>query len=88
MVRETRLAPEQFIYPIFVCPGEGIKKPIVSMPGQHQLSIDSAIEVLSEAQDVGVVSTILFGIPSTKDAVGSEAYAEDGIIQQTIREIK
>jgi porphobilinogen synthase len=88
MVRETRLAPEQFIYPIFVCPGEGIKKPIVSMPGQHQLSIDSAIDVLSEAQDVGVVSTILFGIPSTKDAVGSEAYAEDGIIQQAVREIK
>ncbi len=88
MVRETRLAPEQFIYPVFVVPGEGIDHPIVSMPGQSQLSIDKLVDKLAEAQDVGVVSTILFGIPSHKDAVGSEAYAEDGIIQQAIRVIK
>jgi len=88
MVRETRLAPEQFIYPIFVCPGTGVKKPIASMPGQFQLSVDQAVEVLGQAQDVGVASTILFGIPSTKDAVGSEAYAEDGIIQTAVAAIK
>jgi porphobilinogen synthase len=88
MVRETHLAPEQLIYPVFVVPGQGIRKEITSMPGQSQLSVDSLVDVLGEAMEVGVKSTILFGIPSTKDAVGSEAYAKDGIIQKTIESLK
>ncbi len=88
MVRESHLRPEQLIYPVFVVPGEGIDHPIKSMPGQSQLSIDKLVEKLSQAFDAGVVSTILFGIPSHKDPLGSEAYAEDGIIQQAIRVLK
>jgi porphobilinogen synthase len=88
MVRETHLRVEQLIYPVFVVPGEGIDRPIKSMPGQSQLSIDKLLEKLSQAADLGVVSTILFGIPSHKDAVGSEAYAEDGIIQQAVQALK
>ncbi len=88
MVRETHLRVEQLIYPVFVVPGEGIDRPIKSMPGQSQLSIDKLLEKLSQAADLGVASTILFGIPSHKDAVGSEAYAEDGIIQQAVQALK
>ena len=88
LVRETRLATEQLIYPTFVLPGSGIKREIKSMPGQHQLSVDRLIDTLGEAMEVGVTATILFGIPSHKDGQGSEAYDDDGIIQNAVRALK
>jgi porphobilinogen synthase len=88
LVRETRIDAAQLVYPTFIMPGEGIRNEIKSMPGQYQFSIDKLIEDLGLASELGVRSTILFGIPSTKDAVGSEGYAEDGIIQQTLRAVK
>jgi len=88
MVRETALSPADFIYPLFVREGKGVRNPIGSMPGQFQLSVDEAVKETKEAWDLGVPAVILFGIPDHKDAVGSEAYAEDGIVQRTIRELK
>ncbi len=88
MVRETRLDAAQLIYPTFIVPGSGVRKEIRSMPGQYQLSIDSLVDLMGEAMDVGVMSTILFGIPASKDSVGSEAYADDGIIQQAVKALK
>lgn len=81
MVAETALSPSDFIMPYFVVPGKGIKKEITSMPGNFQMSVDVLLETCEELCTHGVNSIILFGIPSSKDAVGSEAYAEDGIIQ-------
>jgi porphobilinogen synthase len=88
LVRETRLAAEQLIYPTFVVPGKGIRSEIPSMPGQHQLSIDRLIDMLSEAVEVGVTATILFGIPTRKDPQGSEAYDDEGIIPNAVRALK
>lgn len=88
MVRETKLSPEDFIYPIFVRPGSGIRNEIPSMPGQYQLSIDNAVETCREVSDLGIPAVILFGIPEEKDELGSGAYAEDGIVQRALREIK
>jgi len=88
MVRETNLSADDLIYPIFVRPGENVRKEIPSMPGQYQLSVDQAVELSKEAYDLGVPALILFGIPESKDPVGSEAYAEDGIVQQALRAIK
>ena len=88
MVRETRLSVDDLIYPLFVCPGEGIREPIESMPGVARLSVDACVEECREVADLGIPAVILFGIPESKDAVGSGAYAEDGIVQQAIRAIK
>src|SRR5688500_15894918 len=88
MVRETRLDPADFIYPLFIRPGEGIRKPIMSMPGQAQLSIDTAIEEVREAAGLGIPAVVLFGIPAEKDAFGSENYNPHGIIPDAIRAIK
>jgi len=88
MVQETRLNVNDFIYPIFVCSGNGVKNPIESMPGIFQLSIDEAKKEAKEAYDLGIKSVILFGIPEHKDEIGSEAYSEDGIIARAINEIK
>jgi len=88
MVRETNLSVDDLIYPIFVRPGENIRKEIPSMPGQFQLSADKAVELSKEVYDLGVPAIILFGIPESKDPVGSEAYADDGIVQQALRAIK
>jgi porphobilinogen synthase len=88
LVRETRLAVDDLIYPIFVVHGRGVREPIDAMPGQHRLSID---ELLKEAKDVagmGVPGVLLFGLPADKDPRGSEAYAEDGIVQQAVRAVK
>lgn len=87
-VSETSLSPRNLIYPLFVRPGRNILKPIASMPGQFQLSVDQAVKVAKECRKLGIAAVILFGIPSRKDEKGSEAYAEDGIIQKTIRKIK
>jgi porphobilinogen synthase len=88
MIRETHLGPEDLILPLFVCPGKSVKKPILSMPGHFQLSIDQLIEEVKEAKSLGIPGVILFGIPEKKDEMGSQGYAEDGIVQRAIRSIK
>jgi porphobilinogen synthase len=88
MVRETRLDPAQLVLPLFVCPGEGVRNPISSMPGHAQLSVDELVKECEKAHSVGVGGVILFGIPETKDEFASGAYADDGITQQAIRAVK
>jgi porphobilinogen synthase len=88
MVRETRLAPDDFILPLFVCPGRDVRKSIESMPGVAQLSVDHAVREARETFAAGVPAVILFGIPERKDAIGSEAWSDSGAVQRAIREIK
>lgn len=88
MVREHHLRADDFVYPLFVCHGTGVEDPIGSMPGVCRYSLDRLEPVLDEATALGVPAVILFGIPASKDAVGSEAYADDGIVQQAVRAIK
>jgi porphobilinogen synthase len=88
LVRETTLSPKNFIYPIFVGPGKDRAQPVASMPGVAQLSVDRAVAECEEAQALGIPAIILFGLPERKDSLGTEAYAEDGIVQQAIRAIK
>ena len=88
LVRETRLAPENFVLPLFVCPGTGVRREITSMPGVYNLSIDEVTKEVSAAYDMGVRSIILFGLPESKDEQASGAYAEDGIVQRAIRSIR
>jgi porphobilinogen synthase len=87
-VRETRLSPEGFVYPLFVCPGEGIRKEIRSMPGVYNLSIDEAVKECAEVKSLGIPSVIFFGLPETKDEVATGAWADDGIVQKAARAIK
>ena len=88
MVRETRLSMDDLILPLFVCPGSGVKKEIPSMPGNYQMSTDVLVEECKEVADLGIPAVILFGIPENKDELGSEAYADDGIIQRAVQAIK
>src|SRR5262245_57527858 len=88
LVRETRLSVDDFVYPLFCVPGSGVDKPIASMPGQSNLSVDKATEAAARAYDLGVPAVILFGIPEHKDAVGSEAWKDTGVVQKAIRSIK
>ena len=88
MVRETALSPRDFIYPLFVCPGRDQVQPVTSMPGVSQLSVDRAAEEAENVWHLGIPGVILFGIPEIKDAVGSEAYADHGVVQQAIQAIK
>jgi len=88
MVRETRIAADDFIMPLFVRPGTGIKNEIKSMPGNFQFSVDTLVEEAKELEGAGVPGVILFGIPDHKDAVGSEAYSDDAIVCQSIEAIK
>jgi porphobilinogen synthase len=88
LVRETQLAPSQFILPLFACPGEGIRKPILSMPGQAQMSVDKLVRECEECASLGLGGVILFGIPPAKDELASGAYADDGITQVVVRTIK
>ncbi len=88
MTRETRLSPDQLILPLFAVPGRNVRNPIASMPGVEQLSIDNLVKECREAYGLGIPAVILFGIPEKKDDVGSSGYAEDGIIQRAIPEIK
>ncbi len=88
LVRETRLTRDGLIYPMFCVPGKGVKKEIPSMPGQHNLSVDLAVESAKEAWEMGIPSVLLFGIPEHKDAVGSEAWDDRGVVQRAIRDIK
>ena len=88
MIRETELSKNDFIYPLFVVPGNKVKKPVKSMPGVFQMSIDVIVEECKEVASLGIPAVILFGIPDHKDEVGSGAYDEKGIIQNTVRAIK
>jgi porphobilinogen synthase len=88
LVRETRLDPAQFILPLFVCPGDGIKREIGSMPDNYQMSVDQVVKECAEVQSLGIGGVILFGLPEAKDEVASGAYAEDGIVQSAIRAIR
>jgi len=88
MFRETTVSKADLIYPVFIVEGENIKKEISSMPGQFQMSIDNAIRECAELESLGIKSVLLFGIPLAKDEAGSGAYADDGIIQRAVREIK
>jgi porphobilinogen synthase len=88
LIRETALEPKNFIYPLFIGPGRDKAEPISSMPGVAQLSVDRALREAQEVNSLGIAAVILFGIPKQKDAVGSEAYAVDGIVQQAIYAIK
>jgi porphobilinogen synthase len=88
MVRETRLTPEAFVYPLFVCPGEGVRKEVRSMPGVFNLSVDEAVKEARETYSLGVPAIILFGLPAKKDEVATGAWSEDGIVQQAARAMK
>src|SRR5438270_8357293 len=88
LVRETRLTPDAFVYPLFVCPGSGVRKQIGSMPGVFNLSVDKAVKEAREAKSLGISAIILFGLPEHKDEVASGAWANDGITQRAIRAIK
>ncbi|MCX7701310.1 MAG: porphobilinogen synthase [Gemmataceae bacterium] len=85
LVRETDLHPSRFILPLFVRPGQGVRQEIRSMPGQFQLSPDTLIEEIGQAADLGIRAFILFGIPASKDAIGSSAWEDHGIIQESLR---
>ena len=88
MVRETRLAPEQFVYPMFVCSGEGVKKEISSMPGNYQWSIDLLVEEVRSIKALGIGGIILFGIPPKKDDRATGAYDDRGVVQEAVRTLK
>ena len=88
LVRETRLSASNFIYPLFVSHGQGVKQPIEPMPGNYQLSLDMLEEEITEVVDLGIPAVLLFGLPEEKDPVGSGAYDPEGIIQEAIRVIK
>ena len=88
LVRETSLEPSALIYPLFLCPGEGIRKEIGSMPGVFNLSIDEALKEAEEAASLGLGGLLLFGLPESKDEKGSGAYDENGIVQTGLRELK
>jgi porphobilinogen synthase len=88
LVSETRLAPEDFILPLFACPGENVRREISSMPGVYNLSVDEIVREATNAYELGVRGVILFGLPETKDETASGAYAHKGIVQQATRAIK
>jgi porphobilinogen synthase len=88
LIRETTLEPRNFIYPLFIGPGKDKAQPVSSMPGIAQLTVDRAVRECQEVDALGIPAVILFGIPEHKDAIGSEAYLDEGIVQQAIRAIK
>ena len=88
LVRETRLTANDFVYPLFACEGEGIRREIRSMPGVFNFSIDELVKEAEDAKETGVSAVIIFGLPAQKDEHGSEAFAENGIVQKAIRAIK
>src|SRR6185436_16468837 len=88
MVRETTLTPASLIYPLFVTPGSGVRREIPSLPGCYHLSVDQVVREAEVVEKLGIGGVILFGLPSAKDPVGSEGYADDGVVQQAIRAIR
>jgi porphobilinogen synthase len=88
LVRETRLTRESLVYPIFVCPGRGVRKEVRSMPGVFNLSVDEALKEAQQVEALGIPAVILFGLPEKKDEIASGAWSENGIVQQATRAIK
>jgi len=88
LVRETHLEPAQFILPLFVCPGQGVRREIGAMPGNYQMSVDQIVKECAEVRSLGIGGVILFGLPENKDETGSGGYAEDGIVQRAVRAIR
>jgi porphobilinogen synthase len=88
MVRETTVSPVHLIYPLFVAPGEGLRREIPSLPGCFHLSVDEAAREAEAVEKLGIGGVILFGLPSAKDPAGSEGYADDGVVQQAVRAIR
>ncbi len=88
LVRETQLTPNDFVYPLFVCSGEGVRREISSMPSVFNLSVDEVIKEAEAAKKEGIYTLILFGLPESKDEIGSGAYAENGIVQQATQMLK
>jgi porphobilinogen synthase len=88
LVRETRLSPDCFVYPLFICEGEGIRKEVGSMPGVYQLSVDEAVKEARAAKADGVPGVLLFGLPLGKDPIGSQAYNPDAGVQTAVRALK
>ena len=88
LVRETTLEPADFVYPLFVVAGEGMRRPVESMPGIEQLSVDRLSEEAREVAALGIKAVLLFGIPATKDSHGLESFADDGVVQQAIGTLK
>ncbi|MCU0242246.1 MAG: porphobilinogen synthase [Vicinamibacteria bacterium] len=88
LVRETRLHPEQLIYPLFIVPGSGIRREIPSLPGCFHLSVDEAAKEGREVERLGIGGVLLFGLPESKDPLGSRAWADDGVVQQAVRRLR
>jgi porphobilinogen synthase len=88
MVRETVVQPSDLILPLFVVPGEGVRRPVGSMPGVFQTSADELVRDAAEAYELGIPAVLLFGVPATKDEVGSSGYADDGVVQEAVRALK
>ena len=88
MVRETLLSVDDMVYPLFVVEGKGVKKPISSMPGNFQMSVDHLVREVEKTKELGIPAVLLFGIPEKKDEVASGAFAQDGIVQRAVRRIK
>ncbi|HOW56632.1 MAG TPA: porphobilinogen synthase [Smithellaceae bacterium] len=88
LIRETRLSVDDIIYPLFVVPGKNVKKPIASMPDNFQMSADNIVKEAKKARELNIPGILLFGIPARKDEQGTQAFAKDGIIQQTVRMVK
>ena len=88
LVRETRLSPQGFVYPLFVTHGDNVRREIDSMPGQYQLSLDNLDAEAEELRSLGIPAVLLFGLPASKDDAGSEAYDPDGIVQRAVRTLK
>ena len=88
LVRETTLEPGDLIYPLFLCPGESVRREVSSMPGVFNLSIDEAVCEAEEAAALGIGGLLFFGLPETKDEVGSGAWGQNGIVQQGLRALK
>jgi len=88
LVRETQVEPGDLIYPLFICPGEGVRNPVSSMPGVFNLSIDEAVKEAEEAASLGIAGLLLFGLPESKDETGTGAYDDDGIVQKALRALR
>src|SRR5512134_2050303 len=88
LVRETRVTPEHLVYPLFVTPGEGVRREIPSLPGCFHLSVDEVAREAEEVERLGIGGVILFGLPSAKDSRGSEGYDDQGVVQQAVRAIR
>ena len=88
LVRETTIEPGDLIYPLFICPGSGVRQPVGSMPGVFQLSIDEAVREAEQAASLGIGGLLLFGLPDTKDDQATGAWSDDGIVQQALRALK